>query len=79
MCFCTFSYIQYSAIAARAVRQALKEPMKSEAAKREGSAIRIIKWKDGKAISKYFFMVFQVLICNVVQDSLKSSSTFEWT
>lgn len=48
------NYIQYSAIAARAVRQALKEPMKSEAAKREGSAIRIIKWKDGKAISKYF-------------------------
>lgn len=54
MCAIAFSYIQYSAIAARAVRQALKEPLKTEAAKREGSAIKITQWKDGKAISKYF-------------------------
>ena len=39
-------------IAARALRQALKEPAKSEALKRDGSLIKIVKWKDGKAISK---------------------------
>lgn len=48
----TFSYAQYSVIAARALRQALKEPLRVEAVKRDGSQIKIIKWKDGKAISK---------------------------
>ncbi|MPC39412.1 ATP synthase subunit epsilon, mitochondrial [Portunus trituberculatus] len=46
------NYAQYSVIAARALRQALKEPTKSEALKRDGSLIKIVKWKDGKAISK---------------------------
>lgn len=53
----TLSYAQYSVIAARAVRQALKEPLRVEAAKRDGSQIKIIKWKDGKAISKYLLFV----------------------
>ena len=48
-----FSYIQYSSIAARIVRQALKEPAKAEALKREGAQVRITNWKDGKAISKF--------------------------
>jgi len=44
------NYAQYSNIAARAVRQALKEPAKTEALKRDGSQIKITPWKDGKAI-----------------------------
>merc|ERR1712198_312252 len=48
------NYVQYSAIAARTVRQVLKEPLKTTAAKREGSAIKITEWKDGKVIKNYF-------------------------
>lgn len=56
------SYAQYSVIAARALRQALKEPMKSEAAKRDGSQIKIFKWKDGKALSKGTLLTWSVLL-----------------
>ena len=47
------SYVQYSSIAARTVRAALKEPARTEAAKRGGQQIKITYWKDGKAISEY--------------------------
>ena len=44
--------MQYSAICARVVRQALRSDLRVEAAKRDQAFIRKIEWKDGKAISK---------------------------
>ena len=44
--------MQYSNIAARTVRAALKEPARTEAAKRAGQQVKITHWKDGKAISQ---------------------------
>ncbi|PSN52122.1 Protein stunted [Blattella germanica] len=43
------TYINYSNIAARLLRQALKADLKTEALKREESYIRFTPWKDGKA------------------------------
>ena len=50
-----YSYIQYSQIAARLVRQALKADLKVEAAKRDEVNVKFTEWKDGKAISTYAF------------------------
>ncbi|RZC33383.1 ATP-synt Eps domain containing protein [Asbolus verrucosus] len=46
------NYINYSNIAARLLRQALKPEFRAEAAKRDVSAIKINKWVDGKPLSK---------------------------
>jgi len=48
-----FSYINYSNIAAKLVRRALKPGFRTEAARREDSSVRFIPWKDGKAQSKF--------------------------
>jgi F-type H+-transporting ATPase subunit epsilon len=48
-----FSYINYSNIAAKLVRRALKPEFRTEAARRGDSSIRFIPWKDGKAQSKF--------------------------
>ena len=40
--------MNYSSIAARVVRQALKPEAKTQAAKRADSHIKIAPWKDGK-------------------------------
>ncbi|KAL1456927.1 hypothetical protein WDU94_001613 [Cyamophila willieti] len=42
------NYVQYSNIAARTLRKALKSEFKVDAAKREESLIKIHPWKDGK-------------------------------
>ncbi|XP_022190752.1 protein stunted isoform X2 [Nilaparvata lugens] len=42
------NYIQYSNIAARVVRQALKSEFKADAAKREETTVRFTAWKDGR-------------------------------
>jgi len=46
------NYIQYSAIAARVVRNALKADAKAEAAKRAVSQIKFTPWKDGKPVKQ---------------------------
>ncbi|XP_044730373.1 protein stunted-like [Chrysoperla carnea] len=43
------SYINFSQIAARCVRKALKPELRNEAAKREESHIKFTDWKDGKS------------------------------
>lgn len=53
-----YSYINFSTIAARMVRQALKSDLKNEALKRDVSSIKFTPWKDGKAISKYTFYIY---------------------
>ena len=53
-----FSYVQYSNIAARTLRAALKEPAKSLAAKQDGLQVKVVHWKDGKAISKSTFLPY---------------------
>ncbi|GLV32100.1 stunted [Carabus blaptoides fortunei] len=43
------NYVNYSNIAARLLRRALKPELRAEAAKREDSFIKFTPWKDGKA------------------------------
>ena len=42
-----FTYNRYTAIAARAVRRALKEDKRLEAERRNESTVRVSRWKDG--------------------------------
>nr|XP_034175178.1 protein stunted-like isoform X1 [Osmia lignaria] len=42
------NYINYSQIAAKLVRQALKSDLKVEALKRDETSIKFTQWKDGK-------------------------------
>lgn len=56
-----YSYINYSQIAARLVRQALKAELRTEAAKRDEVNVRFTQWKDGKPISTYEFIAFSSL------------------
>lgn len=42
------TYIRYSNIAAKCVREALKADLRAAAAKREDSSVRMTPWKDGK-------------------------------
>ncbi|XP_015124856.1 protein stunted isoform X2 [Diachasma alloeum] len=44
------NYINYSQIAAKLVRQALKAEFRAAAAKREESSVKFTSWKDGKPI-----------------------------
>jgi len=46
------NYIQYSSIAARVVRGALKAEFRAEAAKRADSGIKFTPWKDGKPVTQ---------------------------
>jgi len=48
-----YSYINYSQIAARLVRQALKADLRAEAVKRDEVNVKFTQWKDGKAVSTY--------------------------
>ncbi|KAJ2720456.1 hypothetical protein GGI07_004602 [Coemansia sp. Benny D115] len=43
------NYLQYSNIAARALRRVAKPELKAEIAKREGNSIKFAKWDSGKA------------------------------
>ncbi len=66
--FDVFSYIQYSAVCARALRRCLKSSVSKEAMKREESFVRVSKWQDGKLsdqvypASKLIFEIFISLI-----------------
>ncbi|XP_031366451.1 protein stunted-like isoform X2 [Apis dorsata] len=42
------NYINYSQIAAKLVRQALKSEFRAEALKRDETNIKFTQWKDGK-------------------------------
>ncbi|KAL3284882.1 hypothetical protein HHI36_019019 [Cryptolaemus montrouzieri] len=44
------NYINYSNIAAKILRQALKTDVRAEAAKRDSTTVKITKWVDGKPI-----------------------------
>ncbi|XP_014487128.1 PREDICTED: ATP synthase subunit epsilon, mitochondrial-like isoform X1 [Dinoponera quadriceps] len=46
------NYINYSQIAARLVRQALKADLRVEALKRDEANVRFTQWKDGKPITE---------------------------
>nr|CAD7585603.1 unnamed protein product [Timema genevievae] len=45
----TIDYVNYSNIAARLLRKALKPELRADAAKREDSTVRFTPWKDGKS------------------------------
>uniref|UniRef100_A0A182WIJ2 ATP synthase F1 subunit epsilon n=1 Tax=Anopheles minimus TaxID=112268 RepID=A0A182WIJ2_9DIPT len=42
------NYVNYSNIAARLLRKALKPPLRAQAARREDSHIKLTKWQNGK-------------------------------
>ncbi|XP_076160984.1 protein stunted isoform X2 [Ptiloglossa arizonensis] len=42
------NYINYSQIAAKLVRQALKSDLRAEALKRNEANVKCTQWKDGK-------------------------------
>ncbi|XP_076240010.1 protein stunted isoform X1 [Calliopsis andreniformis] len=46
------NYINYSQIAARLVRQALKPELRQEAVKRDDANVKVTPWKDGKPITE---------------------------
>ncbi|XP_076626201.1 protein stunted isoform X1 [Colletes latitarsis] len=46
------NYINYSQIAARLVRQALKPELRPEALKRDEANVRFTQWKDGKPVTE---------------------------
>ncbi|KAK6626995.1 hypothetical protein RUM43_003177 [Polyplax serrata] len=46
------NYVQYSNIAARMLRRALKAEKRGDAAKRDESHIKFTQWKDGKPIGE---------------------------
>ena len=46
------NYVQYSNIAARCVRAALKDGLKADADKRAATSIKFQKWEGGKALGK---------------------------
>ncbi|XP_017880132.1 protein stunted-like isoform X2 [Ceratina calcarata] len=46
------NYINYSQIAARVVRQALKADLRTEAGKRDEVSVKITQWKDGRPAKK---------------------------
>jgi hypothetical protein len=52
--YCSFSYIQYSAVCARTLRRCLKTSAAKEAMKREESFVRINKWQAGKLSEQVF-------------------------
>lgn len=47
------SYVNYSNIAARVVRNALKADLRADAVKRDESHIKFTPWINGKPASKY--------------------------
>ncbi|KAI4471003.1 atp synthase epsilon chain mitochondrial [Holotrichia oblita] len=47
------TYIDYSSIAARLLRRALKPEFRKAAEKRDEVSVRITYWKDGKANREY--------------------------
>lgn len=49
-CYC--SYIQYSNIAARVLREALKTDLRADAAKRNESHVKFTPWANGKPARK---------------------------
>jgi F-type H+-transporting ATPase subunit epsilon len=48
-----FSYINYSNIAAKLLRRALKPNLRAEAMKRDETSIRFTPWTNGKPARKY--------------------------
>jgi F-type H+-transporting ATPase subunit epsilon len=48
-----YSYVKFSSIAARVLRQALKPEFRADALKREETHIKFTAWKDGKPASTY--------------------------
>uniref|UniRef100_A0A182PT66 Uncharacterized protein n=1 Tax=Anopheles epiroticus TaxID=199890 RepID=A0A182PT66_9DIPT len=47
------NYINYSNIAARLLRKALKPELRAQAVRRDDSHIKFTKWQNGKPESKY--------------------------
>ncbi|KAJ2354311.1 hypothetical protein IWW50_005822 [Coemansia erecta] len=43
------NYLQYSSVAARALRRVAKPEFRADIAKREGMNIKVAKWENGKS------------------------------
>lgn len=62
------SYVNYSNIAARVVRRALKTDLRADAVKRDESHIKFTPWTNGKPASKLTFRVVAPLFS--INDSI---------
>jgi F-type H+-transporting ATPase subunit epsilon len=61
--FFFLSYLKYTQICARAVRNALKEEQRLIAQRRDEQGIKYAKWENGKQgelVSEEFFEIFQL-------------------
>ena len=47
-CIFCYSYLQYSAICARAVRRCLKPDFKTDTSRLDQTTIKVTKWSEGK-------------------------------
>ena len=50
-----FSYVRYSQLSAKAVRNGLKQEFRAEAAKRDAHTVKHTPWKNGKPDSTLTF------------------------
>ena len=48
-----FSYVRYSQLSAKAVRNGLKQEFRAEAAKRDAHTVKHTAWKNGKPDSTF--------------------------
>jgi F-type H+-transporting ATPase subunit epsilon len=64
------SYINYSNIAAKLLRRALKPEFRTEAVRREDSSIKFTPWKDGKAQSEFHPSVLSCYYFTVINSNL---------
>nr|CAD7454508.1 unnamed protein product [Timema tahoe] len=75
------NYVNYSNIAARLLRKALKPELRADAAKREESTVRFTPWKDGKSQKKGKFLAldlggstFRVLVVDLDEGKFEMES-----
>lgn len=55
-------YIQYSNIAARVLREALRTELRADAAKRNESHVKFTPWANGRPARTYFVFINRVTI-----------------
>lgn len=67
-------YIQYSNIAARVLREALRTELRADAAKRNESHVKFTPWANGRPARTYF-----VFFINGVFNSIKKNKHYLYT
>lgn len=53
-----FSYVNYSNIAAKVLRQSLKSELRDDASRRDQSLIKFTYWTNGEPLGNFLFLLF---------------------